>query len=135
MAEQFEPDYGSDISCVTDLDPMMSVVTGATMMAQVCVRRLTCRKGSLLSDPLYGIDIRDFLNGRIDSAALARIKGQVKAELERDERIDQANVTATYTSSTKMLTFQIQGTGAVGPFSLVLSVTLGEVTVQVLSST
>jgi phage baseplate assembly protein W len=134
MADQFQPDYGNDLSCTTDLDPMMAVVSGTTMMAQVCVRRLTCRKGSLLSDPLYGIDVRDFLNSRIDGGSISRIQGLVQGELERDERIDTAEVKASFNSTTKKLTLIISGTGALGPFSLVLSVANGEVTVQILSS-
>lgn len=133
MAEQFTPDYGTDLSCDTDLDPMGAVVSGFTMMAQVCVRRLFCRKGALLSDPLYGIDIRDFLGSRIVATDLTRIQALCQAELNRDERIFSATVVATYTTSTKTLDLKINGVGAEGPFSLVLSVADGEVTVQILS--
>lgn len=135
MTEQFVPNYGNDISCVTDLDPFGLIVDGTTMMAQACVRRLICRKGSLLSDPLYGIDVRDFLNSRIDAAALnSRIPAQVQGELLRDERIQAVSVAATYDSSTKALTLDIRCVGAAGPFGLVLSVTSGEVTAQILAA-
>lgn len=127
----FDPDYGTDISCTFDLDPMMRVVSGSEMMAQVCVRRLICRKGSLLSDPLYGIDVRDFLGSRINSSDVARIQSLCIGELLRDERIFTAEVLASYATLTKTLTLQIKGTGAPGPFSLTLVVS--SVTVQLLS--
>lgn len=134
MAEQFAPDYGSDISCTTDLDPFGVVVTGTVMMAQACVRRLMCRKGSLLSDPLYGIDVRDFLNSRIDAADLnARIPAMIQGELLRDERIQTATVLASYSSSTRTLSLDIKCVGATGPFALKLSVLAGEVTAQILT--
>lgn len=133
MTQQFEPDYGTDISCTFDLDPMMRVVSGTEMMAQVCVRRLICRKGSLLSDPLYGIDVRDFLGSRIDATFLARVQSLVVGELTRDERIFSAKTVATYTTSTGTLSLKIEAFGATGPFSLVLAVSTGLVTVQLLS--
>lgn len=135
MAEQFAPEYGNDISCTTDLDPFGVVVSGTLMIAQACVRRLMCRKGSLLSDPLYGIDVRDFLNSRIDAAALnSRIPAMVQGELLRDERVQSAVVTATYSSNTRTLSLDIRCVGATGPFSLVLSVLAGEVTAQILAA-
>lgn len=128
-------DYGSDLSCTDDLNPNGLVVSGVTMMAQVCVRRLITRKGSLLSDPLYGIDLRDFLNARIDQAKLNVIGSLSKGELERDERIDRADIITSYSQDTKRLTLKISCTGSLGPFALVLSVSLGQVTVQILSAT
>ena len=133
MTEQFAPDYGTDLSCTSDIDPMMAVVSGSDMMAQVCVRRLFCRKGMLLSDPLYGIDVRDFLNSKITATDLTRIQALCRAELQRDERIFSAAVTASYSTDTKVLTLDIKGIGATGPFALVLSVVSGQVTVQILS--
>jgi len=133
MTDQFTPDYGTDLSCTNDIDPMMHVVSGSDMMAQVCVRRLFCRKGMLLSDPLYGIDVRDFLNTKITSTDLTRIQALCRAELMRDERIFSAKVEASYSQDTKTLALSITGTGATGPFALVLSVASGQVTVQVLS--
>lgn len=134
MAEQFAPDYGTDISCTTDLDPFFRMVSGTEMMAQAAVRRLMCRKGSLLSDPLYGIDVRDFLNSRVDAVALRqKIPALIIGELTRDERIDTVVVVATYNQNTKVLNLDIKCTGATGPFSLVLSVAAGEVTAEILA--
>lgn len=111
---------------------MFRLVSGPEMMAQVCLRRLFCRKGSLFSDPLYGIDLRDFLNTKILTAAdVARISSLAKSELLQDERIAQVSVTGAFAAGT--LTLTIVGTGGSGPFSLVLAV--DAVTVQILSAT
>lgn len=125
-------DYGLDISCTTDIDPLLGLVTGEEMMAQVCIRRLYCRKGSLLSDPTDNtLDARDFVSGGIaNSAALLSIQGQCQGALLADERVLSVSVVAEYDTVFRVLTLRIAGQGADGPFSLVLSV--DSVTVQLL---
>lgn len=123
-------DYGTDISCTTDMDPSLRLVSGSELMREVIVRRLTCRKGSLLSDPLYGIDIRDFLNSRIDSKALTRIQSIVTGELQNDERILSVTSEASFNTTSKTLTLQMQGTGASGPFDLTITAGAGALSVS-----
>lgn len=129
-----DPDYGLDLSCDTDLDPMLTTVTGATLMRQAVARRLQTRNGLLFSDPLYGLDVRDLLSADIDASGLARIKALCAAELLRDERVSTVNVTATYATTTKTLTLTIVGDGALGPFSLVVNASGGTLTVSDLSA-
>jgi phage baseplate assembly protein W len=124
------PDYGLDISCITDIDPSLRLVSGNELMREVIVRRLTCRKGSLLSDPLYGIDIRDFLNSRIDSKALTRIQSLVTGELQNDERILSVTSVASFNTTSKALTIQMQGKGASGPFNLTITAGAGALSVS-----
>ena len=126
------PDYGRDISCATDLDPLLADVTGVDLMVQVCVRRLFCRKGSCLSAPTENtLDARDFLNGSVDlnsQSAIQQIAVLCQNALLGDERILSATVVPQYSIGAKLLTLQIQCTGANGPFSLTLAV--NQVTVQ-----
>lgn len=122
--------YGTDISCTTDIDPSFRLVSGSELMREVIVRRLTCRKGSLLSDPLYGIDIRDFLNSRIDSKALTRIQSIVTGELLNDERVLSVVSEASFNSVSKTLTLQMQGSGANGPFNLTITAGAGALSVS-----
>ena len=127
---QFAPDYGTDFACATDLDPMLRFVSGTTAMAQACIRRLMCRKGSLLSDPLYGLDVRDFLSTRLSAAVdTTRIAALIKSELLNEERIASIDVQAAYAE--RVLTVTIHGVGAPGPFALVLGVT--SITVELLN--
>jgi phage baseplate assembly protein W len=126
------PDYGLDVSCTTDIDPSLRLVSGSELMREVIVRRLTCRKGSLLSDPLYGIDVRDFLNSKIDTNALTRIQSLVTGELLNDERVQSVTTLASYTTTSKTLTLRVQGTGALGPFNLTITAGTGALTVSAL---
>lgn len=126
-----EPNYGLDLSCTTDLDPLLRTVSGAEMMAQVCVRRLYCRRGQLLSDPNdETIDARDFVSDGITPADIPKIQGICTNVLEADERIYSAVVVAEFNATTETLTLGITGTGATGPFRLTLAVT--DVTVELL---
>ena len=130
-------DYGRDVSCTTDLDPLLSDVTGNDLMVQMCVRRLFCRQGSCLSAPnAITLDVRDFLNGSLDlsqQSATQNISVQCQNALLGDERILSCTVDVTYTFATKLLTIQIQANGANGPFSLTLAV--NQVTVQLIRQT
>jgi hypothetical protein len=119
-----EPDYGSDLSCTTDLDPLLPLVSGAAMMAQVCLHRLYCRKNWLIGSPNENtIDARDFIGQGINGVKdLQRIKGVCTNVLTSDERIYSADVQASFDQRAQLLTLRISGTGAVGPFNLTLLV-------------
>lgn len=117
-------DYGTDLSCKADLDPLLRDVTGDELMAEVCLRRLSCRKGLLLSDPNDNtLDARDFIGAGISPSSLGLIQAQCATALLGDERILSAVVVATFDTRTKTLTLGITATGANGPFSLTLVVT------------
>src|SRR5690349_17455127 len=110
---------------------MLRLVSGSEMMGQVCLRRLYCRQGSLLSNPNDNtLDARDFVGDGVSQKDLPKIGGLCQGALLGDPRIATANVLASFTPSTKTLTLNITGTGSQGPFSLVLSVTA--VTVEIL---
>jgi len=125
------PDYGYDFSAKTDLDPMLRLVTGEELMAEICVRRLFARPGSCLSNPVDNtLDARDFLSTGITQRDLPRIAGQCVAALEGDQRIFSATVIASFNPNLMTLTLNITGTGAQGPFNLTLAVS--QVTVEIL---
>ena len=127
------PDYGLDMWCTTDIDPLLADVTGEELMGQVCLRRLFTRKGALLSAPSANtLDVRDFLNDSISDSDLPRISASCQAALLDDERIQTATVTSVFDRATRVLTLSIAGIGASGPFALTLSV--NSVTVQLLTT-
>lgn len=120
-------DYGTDLSCTTDLDPLGRLVSGDELMVQVCVRRLYCASGALLSDPTdNSIDVRDLISADIGPNDIVRIQGLCSQALLGDPRILSANVIATFSAGT--LTLRITAYGANGPFSLTLAVTALTVT-------
>ena len=117
--------YGIDLSCGTDLDALLRDVTGNELMSEVCLRRLYCRKGLLLSDPNDNtLDARDFIGSSIGPGDLIRIQALCASALLGDERIQAADVSASFDRSTSTLTLVINATGANGPFSLTLAVTV-----------
>lgn len=118
------PDYGTDLSCGLDIDATLRTVSGSELMEQVCIRRLYCRQGGLLSSPnALTLDARDFLSKGISGQRdLTTIEAQCAACLLDDERIFSASVRATFDPYARILTLAIEGTGALGPFSLVLAV-------------
>lgn len=117
------PNYGVDLSCTDDLSALLNTVSGTELMGQVCVRRLYCRKGSLLSNPLANtLDARDFISSEVGPGGIAKIQGLCQAALLDDERVFDVQVVATFSRNQKTLSLAITGTGAQGPFALVLGV-------------
>lgn len=124
------PDYGVDLSCVTDLDPVLRTVTGKTLLAQAIVRRLTTPRGMLIDDPNYGLDVREWLSMEMTPIVLARLRAAVRSELEKDERVSSVNVDTTFTNGVLTMNLFINANED-DPLSLVLAVT--DVTVTILS--
>lgn len=137
LLERLEPTplapfgYGQDLDCTTDISEDLLEVdpSSRTALAQALLRRLSCPRGRLPDDPTYGFDLRGMLNRGTDAAALRDLAGQVKGEVLKDDRIDGADVTTTYTSQTRTLDVLIWVSPidpALGEFSLTLAVTDGE---------
>lgn len=126
-------DYGTDLSCLTDLTPLCGETSGMTLFLQSLARRVTTRRGSVIDDANYGLDVRDYLQDELSAEKLAMISSEVGSELIKDERVLTAVCTTTFNQTTKALTLSITGDGSLGPFLLVLSVS--SVTVQILKGT
>lgn len=125
------PDYGVDLSCLTGLNPLLLTVSGTELMNQVALHRLYQRPGTLLSNPVDNtLDARDFLANDITPSSLPRIAGQCQSALLGDQRIFSASVKASFDAKTGLLTLDIAGTGASGPFNLTLAVS--QVTIEIL---
>lgn len=127
-------DYGIDMWCDSDISPTLKDVTGARLMAQAMLRRISTAQGTLISDPLYGIDIRNALSDSMTQKDLLKLKAQLQAQWLKDERVISVDVDVRFSGSpaSGKLTLTATGTGAEGPFRLVLSV--DKVSVEILSS-
>ena len=119
-------DYGSDISCVSDLDPNLTVVSGPLGVIQAVVRRLQTPRGFLWYDKNYGTDLRAFLNGK---PSKFRIAQAIESEALKEERVQRADATVTIT--TDAITVELALTLAEGTFDLTISVTA--LTVELIS--
>jgi phage baseplate assembly protein W len=113
-------DYGSDLSCVSDLDPGALEVSGRKALAQSIARRLTTPRGRLIDDPNYGFDLTQFIDADLGPADLAQIKAQAEAECLKDERVAAATVTLQFIANVLNVTVVLQDRS--GPFALVLSI-------------
>lgn len=130
--------YGIDLQSlpnsqgVIDLDPGMIEGSGRTLLAQSLVRRFTTPRGSVIDAPNDCLDVRSFLSAGFTQAQINGLSGTLKAEAEKDERVVNADVQATYQPSTRALTITMSIQSGYGPFSLTLSLINGQVTVSVL---
>ena len=128
-------DYGRDWSGTTDLLPTFASVTGAELMAQVCMRRIYTPVGVLFSSPQADtVDVRQYLSTDIDPdrAKLNLIQGACTGAILADPRVLSVTVRPTWDAPTRTLTLAINGEGAEGPFALTLAVT--SVTVELLTT-
>jgi phage baseplate assembly protein W len=116
--------------------PFFARLTGdQRVLAQAVLMRLDTKKGTLWTAPDYGISISDYVELGITADALARIPGDVRAELEKDERIEGAVVTASTTKNPGggyALVLDIKITPAGGTvFSMTIAV--DQLTIQLLT--
>lgn len=114
-------DFGTDLSCVTDLSEDCRPVSGQLLVCQAIARRLSTPRGRLIDDPNYGYDLTDSLNDDMGPADIAEIQAGATAECLKDERVLSATVTVTL-PSTGELTIVINLDLGEGPFDLTLAV-------------
>lgn len=118
--------YGTDISCESDLDPLMTEIDGGTTLAlaQAIVRRLDTPRGSLPDDGNYGIDVRGFLNRGTSAADVRQMAGEIRNEVLKDDRVDTLTVTVRPNSVGSEITIELAVQpvdAAIGGFALTLA--------------
>ncbi len=94
MAEQ---GYGTDVYCWDRLRTGR-LVRGPELVAQAIYRRLTTPRGTLRDGDdgqVYGLDVSDFV-GRVGAKdAVAMIPAVIRAEVIKDDRVENVAVTST----------------------------------------
>jgi hypothetical protein len=113
-------DYGTDVFCVTDLDPSFRLVSGQQTTGQAVARRLITERGTLLDDPNYGTDLRKYLGEPKSASVLARCSSDAEREALQDERVESAAAESTYVGDD--LKVSVELTTAEGAFELVLGI-------------
>lgn len=131
--------YGTDLSCTDDLDERLTEVDSQSTraLAEAVYRRITTPRGSLPDDPDYGIDIRGFLNRGTTAAEILAIAGQTRAEIEKDDRVQEAQVTVSPSRLGDSMTVDIRVTPedpGLGDFDLTLAVTGSDVIMEALAA-
>lgn len=83
---------GIDIGGVEDVDLFLSYVDGPRATAEAVMRGLLHAPGKLWWAPDLGFNVRGLLHQFFDAD---RIERAVQAQIETEERVDSADVTAT----------------------------------------
>jgi hypothetical protein len=119
------PDFGSDVSTFVagDLDPSFNLITGPHVVAENIARRLSTTRGTMIDDPNFGLNLRDFLNSAMTPQQIFALQKSVEAECEKDDRVLDASAQLTYTSvAGGTLRVSVVFNTSAGPFALDLSV-------------
>lgn len=122
--------FGTDISCVDDIDPMFGLVSGETALAQAILRRLSTPRGGLLDDPSYGYDVRALLNDEATPTGRVAAKSAIANEVEKDDRALSCDAELTFNHQASRLRIRLSVTTARGPLRLTLDA--DRVTVELL---
>src|SRR5262245_31514712 len=81
-----------------DYDPFFGTTDDPPVnLAQAIERRLDTKRGTLPSAPEYGLRVRDYLLAPLTPDALDRIPLEVQAQVELEDDVDHARVSATTT--------------------------------------
>lgn len=102
-------DFGVDVSTIPDLDPAFAPINGRDVLAEAIARRLQTARGALPFNPDDGVDLNEWLHEGTTNQALYRLRGAIRAECEKDERVFEANVAIAFdeTASNKALRLTI----------------------------
>jgi phage baseplate assembly protein W len=126
------PDFGSDVSTATGLDPDFVLRTGPQVLAEALARIYTTPQGSDSWHPDYGRDLRRYLNAPMDAATLAQLQAEAEEGAESDERVLEAAATAAFNAATSTVRLTVRVVTAPGPFLFTFS--LDEAGVSLLAS-
>jgi hypothetical protein len=122
-------DTGTDLAMLEDIGLRWPLVNGQANIAMAVVRRLSTSRGSLYYALSYGFSLLDNLEGSLSTSDQSSLKGSIKAEVEKDPRIDSAQVQVQIDAANGILIVTIVLTTAAGPFQLVLQVSALSVTI------
>jgi hypothetical protein len=129
--------FGRDISCADALRTGR-FATKARLVGEAAYRRLTTPRGMLRGgeeEQNYGLDLTELIGSTSTKADAAALPGRIRAELQKDDRIESVDVTVTEVTEGPSTSFvvAIEATTGAGPFTLTVGV--DEVSVELLGLT
>lgn len=92
------------------------------MLAEALARRLETPRGGLFYDADYGLDVRAMLNDAMTENGLAAIEDAILSEILKDDRVENAEVAATFSMEEESLSVRIEVLAGEEPFPLVLKI-------------
>jgi phage baseplate assembly protein W len=126
MANTVAPSFGLSWSCVSNLTMPSIMVTGFRVVAEAVARIWQTPQGDLIDDPNYGYDLTDCVGEDFNVSDLGRVATAAGNAAERDQRVQECNVTLSLINGVLMVSARI--TTAQGPFTLVAAVSKVSVT-------
>lgn len=120
-------DYGTDFAGITDIDPALTVVSGAQGLAEQILRRLTSQRGSMMADPIYGYDLRALVGS---SASVTEVERGIAEQLDEEEGVEDYRIDIAFDHITETLTVDIYVVASEGPFAL--TETIGGLTASII---
>lgn len=118
-----------DLWCVTDIQDTGAEASGYLAFAQSLARRLITTRGTLIDDPLYGIDVREWLNVERTDRNRTRLEASVTSELMKDERVASVTVDAAYVGDAISLKIKVTGT----ELDVIFTLNVSDVTIELLT--
>lgn len=118
-----------DLWCVTDIQDTGAEASGYLAFAQSLARRLITTRGTLIDDPLYGIDVREWLNVERTDRNRTRLEASVTSELMKDERVASVAVDAAYVGDAISLKIKVTGT----ELDVIFTLNVSDVTIELLT--
>ena len=123
MAYNAPVDYGTDLGCILSTDVLFSSTTGVDVVRQDAYHRLLTDSVLGPAGDDWGYDCRRLLGAK--DSLIAAIQPLLSEVLQRDERIQQASVSVTSSSTgtgLRVVTVKATCVTAAGPFDLVLNI-------------
>lgn len=89
--------YGRDLSCVNDCTDNFDEVdpNSQRALAEVLLRRVTTKPGSIPDDPDQGFDLVSTLNRPATPSQIQGYADRIRLEFRKDDRVDDAEVSLT----------------------------------------
>lgn len=131
LARTDQVDSGVDIDCIIDVGQSLSLARGLRNLGNALARRLVTPRGGLFYDGNYGLDVRAFVNAGFTPQQLSQIQADIAAEISKDERVENPQVTVVSNTQTATMTITIVCELAEGPFQFLVAVSA--LTVELLS--
>jgi hypothetical protein len=127
---------GVDLVCIDDLDPRMTETDpdSTESIAQDAYHRITTTRGTMPDDEDYGRDVRQYLSGTADNAAILLAQGDLAREIAKDDRVDdvQVNITVDGARSMRVQIVIEPANPALDSFEMVVTVTDGATLLEII---
>jgi hypothetical protein len=127
-------DFGSDLGGVDDVDPTFQLVSGRTTLIQSVARRYITDRGTVAGDEENGLNLRDWLNESVTPAELATLTREVEDEALKDERVQSCSAIVVFTASRNAVTITLRLVEKVTGAAFTLTVTITDLTLEILEA-